>query len=315
MPLDPLSADEIVAAVAAVRAAEGFRDLSSRIRFITIELREPEKRDVLAWRSNQADATAPDQSGRATPREAYVVLLDQAVGLTHEVIVSLEEPAEVRSWRRREGVQPLATVAELAEAEELVRLEPQFQAALRRRGLSDFEMIQVDAWPAGHFGYDDEEGMRLARCVAFVRDRPGDNEWAHPIEGLIALVDLNRLEVLWVRDHGVVPVPPEPGNFDPQSAGPLRTDIAPLEIAQPEGPSFTVEGNIVRWQRWQLHVGFTPREGLVLGQVGYHDGNRLRSILYRASLSEMVVPYGDPSPTHYFKNAFDAGENGVGVAT
>ena len=26
------------------------------------------------------------------------------------------------------------------------------------------------------------------------------------------------------------------------------------------------------------------------------------------------MPYGDPGPTHYFKNAFDAGENGVGVA-
>ena len=63
-----------------------------------------------------------------------------------------------------------------------------------------------------------------------------------------------------------------------------------------------------------MHVGFTPREGLVLNQVAYEDGGRLRSILYRASLSEMVVPYGDPSPTHYFKNAFDAGENGVGVA-
>ena len=71
---------------------------------------------------------------------------------------------------------------------------------------------------------------------------------------------------------------------------------------------------MVRWQRWQLHVGFTPREGLVLNRVGYEDGGRLRPIMHRASLSEMVVPYGDPSPTHYFKNAFDAGENGVGVA-
>ena len=71
---------------------------------------------------------------------------------------------------------------------------------------------------------------------------------------------------------------------------------------------------MLSWQRWRVHVGFTPREGLVLNQLAYEDGGRLRSILYRASLSEMVVPYGDPSPTHYWKNAFDAGENGVGVA-
>ena len=52
----------------------------------------------------------------------------------------------------------------------------------------------------------------------------------------------------------------------------------------------------------------------MLNRVGYEDGGRLRPILYRASLSEMVVPYGDPSPMHYFKNAFDGGENGVGLA-
>ena len=143
---------------------------------------------------------------------------------------------------------------------------------------------------------------------------PGDSEWAHPVDGVIALIDLNKLEVLRVDDHGVVPIPPESGNFDAAAGAPLRHDIAPLEITQPDGPGFSVDGRVVRWQRWQVHVGFTPREGLVLNQVGYEDGGRLRSILHRASLSEMVVPYGDPSPTHYFKNAFDAGENGVGLA-
>jgi primary-amine oxidase len=304
--LDPLTADEISAVAAMVRAAPQFALFSGRERFITITLREPPKDAVVALRE-QPDAPP-------VAREAEVVLLDQGNGRTHEVVVSLADESIV-DWREHEGVQPLATVAELGEAEELVRLDPQFQAALKLRGITDFEKVQIDAWPAGNFGYDDEVGLRLARCVAFLRDRPGDNEWAHPVDGLIALVDLNRLEVLRVDDHGVVPVPPEPGNFDPESVGRVRTDVAPLEITQPQGPSFVVDGNVVTWQRWRLHVGFTAREGLVLNQVSYHDGDRLRSILYRASLSEMVVPYGDPNPTHYFKNAFDAGENGVGLST
>jgi primary-amine oxidase len=304
--LDSLRVNEVAAVTAAVRAAPEFSALSDRVRFITIALRDPPKDVVLAL-LEQADVPLPS-------REAEVVLLDQGTGLTHEVVVSIADEV-IAEWRQREDVQPLAVVAELAEAENLVRLDPQFQAALQRRGVTDFETVQVDAWPAGNFGYDDEVGLRLARCVAFIRERPGDNEWAHPVDGLIALVDLNRLEVLRVDDHGVVPIPPEPGNFDPASAGPLRTDIKPLKITQPEGASFVVHGNVVSWQGWQLHVGFTPREGLVLNQVSYQDGERLRPILYRASLSEMVVPYGDPGPTHYFKNAFDAGENGVGVAT
>ena len=59
-----------------------------------------------------------------------------------------------------------------------------------------------------------------------------------------------------------------------------------------------------------VRIGFTPREGLVLHQVGYAG----RSIVHRASLVEMYVPYGDPAPTHRFKNVFDQGEYGVGLA-
>ena len=47
----------------------------------------------------------------------------------------------------------------------------------------------------------------------------------------------------------------------------------------------------------------------------FEDGGRLRPIMHRASLSEMVVPYGDPTPLHGWKNAFDAGEWGLGRMT
>jgi primary-amine oxidase len=302
-PLDPMSAGEIATAAAAVRASDGYRAQSGRCRFITIDLAEPHKDALLAW----------ETGGDRPPREADVVLLDRGRAETVEATVSLDA-GTVTEWRTRTDVQPMAVISELMEAEELLRLHPEFQAALGRRGVVDPDQIQVDAWPAGHFGRAEESERRLARCVAFVKPRAGDNEWAHPVDGVIALVDLNTLEVLRVDDHGVVPVPPESGNFDAAAGAPLRTDIAPLAITQPDGPGFTVEGRVVRWQRWHLHVGFTAREGLVLNRVTYEDGGRSRSIMHRASLSEMVVPYGDPSPTHYFKNAFDAGENGVGVA-
>ncbi len=302
-PLDPLGAGEITAVTRILRGCDQFASLSDGSRFVTIALAEPHKQAVLEWA----------EGGSRPPRAAEVVILDRGAQESVEALVSLDE-ATVTSWRRRNDIQPMAVVSELMEAEELVRLDPRFQAAMARRGVTDFETVQVDAWPAGHFGPDEETGQRLCRAVAFIKPKPGDSEWAHPVDGVIALVDLNTLEVLRVDDHGVVPIPPESGNFDAAAGAPLRDDIAPLEITQPHGPGFTLEGRVLRWQRWQLHVGFTPREGLVLNRVGYEDGGRLRSILHRASLSEMVVPYGDPSPTHYFKNAFDGGENGVGIA-
>src|SRR5438552_3832097 len=127
-----------------------------------------------------------------------------------------------------------------------------------------------------------------------------------------AIVDMARGVVLEVVDYGVVPIPEERGSYYPEDNEPQRTDLRPLEITQPQGPSFTVEGNLVRWQKWSLRVSMDPVEGLVLHTVGYEDGGRVRPILHRASICEMVVPYGDPGPMHSWKNAFDAGEWGLG---
>ncbi len=81
---------------------------------------------------------------------------------------------------------------------------------------------------------------------------------------------------------------------------------------QPDGVSYTLEGNFLRWQRWSMRLSMDPLEGLVLHTVGYEDGDVVRPILHRAAISEMVVPYGDPGPMHGWKNAFDVGEWGLG---
>jgi len=84
----------------------------------------------------------------------------------------------------------------------------------------------------------------------------------------------------------------------------LRTTLKPIEITQPEGSSLELSGNQVNWQNWRLRVGFDAREGLTLHQISYDN----RSIIYRAAISEMVIPYGDPSPVRFWQNYFDSGE-------
>jgi primary-amine oxidase len=91
---------------------------------------------------------------------------------------------------------------------------------------------------------------------------------------------------------------------------PLRTDVKPLNVIQPEGTSFHVRNNLIEWQKWRFRLGFNPREGATLHDVRY-DG---RSVLYRLSLSEMTVPYGDPRPPFHRKQAFDFGDAGAGRA-
>ncbi|MBE9180008.1 primary-amine oxidase [Oculatella sp. LEGE 06141] len=308
-PLDPLTAAEITSAVAIVSDDAQWgtlhdRHITNRYRFATIVLHEPAKSVVQHFKP-----------GDAMQRQAFIVVLDNTTGHTYEAIVSLTDAAIV-SWKHVPGVQPNIMLDEFLECEATVKAHPDFQAALQKRGITNFDGVMVDPWSAGNFGIEAEAGLRLTRTFAWVRSEPNDNGYARPIEGVTAVVDLNKMEVIQVEDKGVVPLPPRPGNYASDYIPQFRTDLKPLEIVQPEGTSFEVDGYKVYWQKWHFRVGFTPREGLVLYEIGYEDDGQIRPILYRAALAEMVVPYNDPSldgSNHYRKNAFDVGEYGVGM--
>ena len=299
-PLDPLTAEEIAAASAILRAQ---RHLGPRVRFETVVLQEPDKAVALDF-----------EPGIPIERNAFLVVLDNDDGATYEAVVSLDEKRVV-SWQHVPGVQPRVMFDEFLECEAAVRADARFQAAIKKRGISDPNLVMVDPWSAGNYGFEDEQGRRLVLCRNFARSSPTDNGYARPIEGVTAVVDLNSMAVVRVDDYGLVPMPPEAGNYSAEFVSKFRDDLKPLEITQPDGPSFQVEGWSVAWQKWRFRVGFTPREGLVIHTVGYEDQGRVRPILYRAALSDMVVPYGDPSKDHYRKNAFDAGEYGIGSLT
>ena len=304
-PLDPLTADEIAVASSILRSEQ---QLGGRVRFETVVLYEPDKKAVLDF-----------QPGGAVPRSAFIVILDNDTASTYEAVVSLDE-RRVVSWKHIPGVQPRVMFDEFVECEAMVRADPQFLAAIGKRGITDPSLVMVDPWSAGNYGYEEEEGRRLVLARCFVRSGPSDNGYARPIEGVTVVVDLNSMEVVRVDDYGLVPLPPSDiqnygGNYGAEFVGKFREDLKPLDITQPEGASFEVKGWGVTWQKWRLRVGFTPREGLVIHNVGYEDQGRIRPILYRAALSDMVVPYGDPSKDHYRKNAFDAGEYGIGSLT
>ncbi len=183
---------------------------------------------------------------------------------------------------------------EFDECEAACKESPEFQEALRKRGVEDMDRVLVDPWSAGSYG--DEEGRRLSRALTWVYVEGDHNAYAHPVDNLVTIVDLNKMEVVRVEDHGVVPIPDESGAYASQRPARARRTSNRWRSPSPKGTSFEIDGHHIRWQKWSMRIGFTPREGLVLYTVGYEDGGRVRPVLYRASLSEMVVPYGDPRP-------------------
>jgi primary-amine oxidase len=296
-PLEPLTLDELSTAADILRTQRGLGPL---VRFVTIALHEPPKDVVLAF-----------PSGGPVEREAFVILLDNEHGRTYEAVVSLSRHTVV-SFDHVPGVQPAIMLDEFLECERACKADPAWQAAMRKRGITDFDLCMVDPWSAGNFGLEAEAGRRLSRALTWVRSRPDDNGYARPVENVVTMVDLQAMQVLAVEDYGVVPLPPESANYSSEAAG-ARTDVKPIEIHQPEGTSFSVDGHEVSWQKWRFRVGFTPREGLVIHTVTYADQGRERPILYRAAVADMVVPYGDPRPAYFRRNAFDVGEYGIGM--
>jgi primary-amine oxidase len=299
-PLDPLTAGEISATIDALRSAGR---LGPRARLVIVRLNEPAKGVVRAF--------APDTD---IDREAFAVVYDAETGETGEAVVA-PATGEVRSWTTVPGVQPQVTLDEFGEAIAVVRSDPGFRAALLTRGIEDPDLVHIEAWSIGDMAPEGLEGHRLVWTPCWVKSDPADNHYAHPIRGLHAIVDLQAMEVVKLEDHGVTPLPPQPGNYTEKDVGGYRDDLRPLEVVQPEGPSFELDGWLVRWQKWRLRVGFNQREGLTLHEVGYEDGGRVRSIAHRLSIAELVIPYADPGPGGYRKNAFDIGEYGLGLLT
>jgi primary-amine oxidase len=297
-PLEPLDGAEMRETAAVLRAAGR---LGEHVKVIAFTLREPTREELRTF-----------AAGQVLGREVLAILLDARSGETEEAVVSLTA-GRVASSRRLRNVQPPVVFGELRATEQAVREDPRWRAAMRRRGITDFDLCMIDLWSAGNFGTD-APGQRLSRALTWARRHATDNGYAHPIDGVVTIVDLNAMKVVAVEDHRLVPVPPEDGNYTPEAVGAMRTDVKPIEIRQPEGPGFAVDGHEVRWQKWRFRIGFSYREGLILHTISYEDGGRERPILHRAALSDMVVPYGDPRPGYFHRNAFDAGEYGIGIS-
>jgi len=296
-PLARLSGDEIHAARALI---EGSALITPTTRYAYLALEEPTKAEVLAF-----------QLGDPVERRVRAILLDIATGRTHDVLASLtraevERVAEVDTGA---GGQAPILLEEFIAVDEIVKADAGWCAAIARRGITDLSLVRPCPLSAGDFGLPGERGRRMLRVLSFVAHRPEDHCWAHPIDGVVAYVDLIERRVVELIDHELLPVPKEEANIDdPSFVGPVRTTLKPLEISQPEGPSFEVADDVVTWENWRFRVGFDPREGLVLQQISFTDGGRERPIIYRASIAEMVVPYADPSPVRFWQNYFDAGE-------
>jgi len=290
-PLDPLSKEEIAATTTVLKDAGKVADST---RFVLIHLHEPPKEKVLAYRP-----------GKPLPRQAFAVLYDWAHNTTSEAIVDLDAK-KLLSWKDIPKVQPgILSDDDHCRAADIVRADPRWREAMKKRGIKEIDKVFIYGWPIGAYAAGSGDGHRRAFLTMFAREYG-------PIEDLVVLVDLTAKKILKLEDKGVSAWRRKHGDFPPlEERDQGEKAEGPSCQPPPQNARYQVHGNEVHWGHWRFRFALHPRVGLVLYTVGYEDAGKVRSILYRANLSEMVVPYGDPN--WFIFCPFDVGEYGMGV--
>ena len=288
-PLDGLSAREHWA-VYDVLIASGKTD--STTRYLYTGLHEPPKTEVLAW-----------QPGQPFRREGFVHLTQNMRG--YEALVDITAKKLI-SWKEVPGRQYMTSRQESDQADALAMKDPRVRAAIAKRGITD--LTHVSCGPANHGYYDlpEERNHRVVHLTCG-DDHNRFSGYGASIEGLVIVADLTDGKILRVIDTGVQPSSGPIGDHDVEAVGPTRETRNPVSMVQPLGPSFTVNGQQVSWQNWKFHFRVDPRRGIVLSTVRYTDGGKDRSIMYQGSLSELFVPYMDPSDPWNYQGFFDLG--------
>ncbi|KAJ8106962.1 hypothetical protein ONZ43_g6886 [Nemania bipapillata] len=328
-PLRPLTEEELQRARDVVVKELGSDGVVLFFRSIYVD--EPKRDDLvqflIAEHAGQAPTTTP-------PRQVKVLfdLIKDGKPQLSEAVVDIGA-GEVRNNKTFPAYcQTSYTATEFGQFYDICVASDMFKEALEEFSLPEGFSITIDPWPYGGLDPDEDiprymQGLVYARNAA--NNNPDSNHYGYPLP-IIPVMDfvtkkLIRVDRLATGGTGdsLYPSPKadEPkklfghgksAEYAPELLDqPLRADVKPIDITQPEGASFKVHSdNLVEWQKWRFRVGFTPREGAVLHDVCY-DG---RPVLYRLSFSEMTVPYGDPRPPFHRKQAFDFGDGGIGRA-
>ncbi|MEM7040912.1 MAG: tyramine oxidase, partial [Bacteroidota bacterium] len=295
-PLDGLTAEEYERVTEILRNGDVANE---ETLYPLIELLEPDKSVVLAWQDGDAvDRRATAHFKIDDGFQSAVVNITQ--GMVEEVGPS--------------GGQPMVLFAEFITAMEIALSAPEMVAGLEARGLTPEDVFCLPL-TAGNFMTDEYAGSRLMKVPCYLNPT-GSNFYAKPIEGLFALADLGTNEVIRVVDEGAVPSPTDAwGYTEEEVAGraELRPETNPATVTQTGDPNYTIDGSQINWDIWRFRYRIDKRPGLVLSNIDVNDKGDWRSVLYQAHLSEVFVPYMDPSAGWYWRTYMDSGEYGFGL--
>ncbi|KAM7278837.1 hypothetical protein ACFE04_005971 [Oxalis oulophora] len=303
-PLDSLSRDEYTLVKNIVQNYSN-PNSNQALSFHHVGLDEPEKSIVVSW---MASPHLPPP-----PRRAFVITrLNQE---THELIIDLSSQSIISDQIYNGFGYPTLTNEEQIAANELPFTYDPFIESITKRGLNMSYVVSI-AYTAGWFGEVGKSNRVLKLLFYYTYETA--NLYARPIEGMMAIVDLDEMKITEYTDRFQVALPKAEGTD--YRGNTMQPPFGPcIHFAKTftsEVPGFKIEGQTISWANWKFHLGFDGRSGPIISTASVYDTEKqkYRSVLYRGHVSEVFVPYMDTSEEWYFKSYLDAGEFGLGFS-
>ncbi|KAE9337745.1 hypothetical protein PR003_g11849 [Phytophthora rubi] len=299
-PLDPVTAKEVQTLKQVVGKA-GYGGPNYRYSYVM--LREPALRNFT--------------SGDTIPREIDALLLNLGDNVAREVLVDIPARKHVHERKLEPAVDGWSPIMDedYVAAENILKAYPDYLDALKKRSLLDISQVRCLPLSAGVYGYEDEVGCRMIRVLSFLASENTHSMFAHPIDGIVAHVDLTNHRVARLIDTGYDHVPMESGEYlDPKV--PALPSTEKKWIKNPIGDCIAKH----RPKPTPLPTCSTGRSGksasASMAVKASHcttfpsltTGTSAQFSIVRPCRTEMAVPYGRPQPTHDWQNYFDVGE-------
>ncbi|KAG6664495.1 primary amine oxidase-like [Carya illinoinensis] len=301
-PLDPLTRSEFTLVRTIVQ--KSYPRSIHNLTFQYVGLDEPDKPRVLAWLSNPAS--------KPPPRRAFVIT--RLSKKSHEIVVDLSTRLIVSDVVYDGYGYPLLTSDEQIAAITLPQTYEPFIESVKKRGLNLSDVV-CSTFTVGWFG-EVKISARVLKLLCFYTDHGTVNLYVRPVEGITLVVDLDEMKIVEYYDRFRVPVPKAEGTE--YRASKMKPPFGPhlngAAFLQPDGPGFNIDGHTVSWANWVFHVGYDVRAGPIISTASIYDLDKQthRRVLYRGFISELFVPYMDPTEEWYYKTFFDSGEFGFG---
>ncbi|XP_014490689.1 primary amine oxidase [Vigna radiata var. radiata] len=298
-PFDPLTKQEITLIQTII--LNKYPTKRNHVKFHYVGLDDPDKATVLKWVS----------TGAPTTRNAFVIAIINSQ--VHELTINLRSSRLLSDNIHTGNGFPTLTVDEQSDALQLPFKHRPFVESIKKRGLNLSEVV-CSGFTVGWYG-ETQSSKRVLRIECFMKEETA-NIYVRPINGITIVADLEQMEIIEYHDNAVEPVP-KAENTE-YRASHLKPPFGPrlhsFASYQPEGPGFTIKGHSVSWANWKFHIGYDVRAGVIISTASIYDPevHKSRSVLYRGYISELFVPYQDPTEEWYYKTFFDAGEFGFG---